>query len=331
MYNIRKLSVNTVYFDFGECVFVCVLAGVQILLQHFQTEEANVLGQGHKGSSSETKLLLTIWALANQESFRQLSDRFDLSRPQSHYVFRQGCTILSRLASSSVIWPSKKGTEMLAASNSFPGAFAAVDGCHIPIRTPLKYSDSYVNRKGFASIILQAVCTPNLRFVDLSTGCPGSLHDARVYRRSRLCAVLNSGDLNQDVHVLGDSAYPLQMNLLVPYRDNGHLTEKQRRYNYMHSLSRCAIERAFGLLKGKFRRLRYLDVCTLSAVPNVVVAACVLHNFILQMESEDMSLQTGEDEDSELREAGLHVLDQYCDVEPAAGAAAKRDGIADKL
>lgn len=24
MYNIRKLSVNTVYFDFGECVFVCI-------------------------------------------------------------------------------------------------------------------------------------------------------------------------------------------------------------------------------------------------------------------------------------------------------------------
>jgi len=96
------------------CLCVCVSAGVQILLQHFQTEEANLLGQGHRGSSSETKLLLTIWALANQESFGQLSDRFDFSRPQSHYIFRQGCTILSRLASCSIIWPSKQEMEMLA-------------------------------------------------------------------------------------------------------------------------------------------------------------------------------------------------------------------------
>jgi len=74
-----------------------------------------------------------------------------------------------------------------------------------------------------------------------------------------------------------------------------------------------------------------LDVCTLSAVPNVIVAACVLHNFILQTEcDEDVSMQTGED-DSELQEAGQHVLDHYCDTEPAAGAAAKRDAIADKL
>lgn len=170
-----------------------------------------------------------------------------------------------------------------------------------------------------------------MHFVDPSTGSPGSLHDARVYRHGRLCAVLNSGDLNQDVHLLGNSAYPLKMNLLVPYCDNGHVTEKQRRYNCMHSLSRCAIERAFGLLKGKFRRLRYLDVCTLSAVPNVVVAAYVLHNFIMQTECDDVSMQIGEDDDSELREAGQHVLDQYCDTESAAGAAAKRDTIADKV
>ena len=31
------------------------------------------------------------------------------------------------------------------------------------------------------------------------------------------------------------------------------------RYNYVHSSIRTTIERAFGLLKGRFRRLKYLD------------------------------------------------------------------------
>jgi len=55
---------------------------------------------------------------------------------------------------------------------------------------------------------------------------------------------------------------------MVPYRDNGHLSEKHKKFNYVLSCSCCSIERAFALLKGKFRRLKYLDVNDLSAVPN---------------------------------------------------------------
>jgi hypothetical protein len=35
-------------------------------------------------------------------------------------------------------------------------------------------------------------------------------------------------------------------------------------------------------LKGKFRRLKYLDMNDLDAVPQVIISACVLHNIILQ-------------------------------------------------
>lgn len=56
----------------------------------------------------------------------------------------------------------------------------------------------------------------------------------------------------QDSHLVGDLAYKLHENLLVPYRDNGHLTERQRNYNFCQSSARIAIERAFGILKGRF-------------------------------------------------------------------------------
>ncbi|RXM31106.1 hypothetical protein EOD39_7272 [Acipenser ruthenus] len=44
----------------------------------------------------------------------------------------------------------------------------------------------------------------------------------------------NQQILHPDGHVLGDSAYPLETYLLTPYRDNGHLTRKQSRYNCLH-------------------------------------------------------------------------------------------------
>ena len=69
--------------------------------------------------------------------------------------------------------------------------------------------------------------------------------------------------------------------LLSPFRDNGHLTGPQINYNGKHARTRQPIERAFGLLKGRWRRLKYVEMENVQEVPSVVSAACVLHNFCL--------------------------------------------------
>jgi len=81
-------------------------------------------------------------------------------------------------------WPSMSNIESMARMNTFPGAFGAVDGSHIAIKTPLSDADSYINRKSYASVVLQAVCSSNLQFIDINTGYPGSMHDARIYMKS---------------------------------------------------------------------------------------------------------------------------------------------------
>ncbi|TGZ50759.1 Nose resistant to fluoxetine protein 6 [Temnothorax longispinosus] len=66
-----------------------------------------------------------------------------------------------------------------------------------------------------------------------------------------------------------------------PFRDNGHLTREQSSYNVKLSSIRSMIERAFGLLKGKFRRLKYLDISTPALGNTIIAAACVIHNFLI--------------------------------------------------
>lgn len=58
-----------------------------------------------------------------------------------------------------------------------------------------------------------------------------------------------------DSHLLDDAAYNIHEHLMVPFRDNGHLTNRQKNYNFCHSSGRMTIERAFALLKGRFRSL----------------------------------------------------------------------------
>jgi len=64
---------------------------------------------------------------------------------------------------------------------------------------------------------------------------------------------------------------------MVPFRDNGHLTEIKIKYNKIHSSSHMIIERSLGLLKGGFRSI----LNTLSMTRTDLIAkyiCCILHN-----------------------------------------------------
>ncbi|VEN49783.1 unnamed protein product [Callosobruchus maculatus] len=66
----------------------------------------------------------------------------------------------------------------------FPGIIGAIDGCHIRILKPMEYPNSYINRKGYPSILLQGICDNKKLFLDVYAGEPGSLHDARLFTKS---------------------------------------------------------------------------------------------------------------------------------------------------
>ena len=66
--------------------------------------------------------------------------------------------------------------------------------------------------------------------------------------------------------------------LITPYRDNGHLTAQQRRFNTVLSSLRQKVECAIGLLKGRWRRLLFLDFLDLKLAVHFIIATCVLHN-----------------------------------------------------
>jgi hypothetical protein len=99
-------------------------------------------------------------------------------------------------------------------------------------------------------------------------------------------------------HILGDAAYPTRRWLLTPFRDNGHLTEQQKKYNQYHTSNRVVIERAFALLKGKFRRLKYLETAKVNTSVEIIMMCCVLHNIctLTNDNIEDFLAQDGDDD-----------------------------------
>lgn len=131
---------------------------------------------------------------------------------------------------------------------------------------------------------------------------------------------------------MGDSAYPCLKQLIVPYKDNGHLTRAQRMFNQKLSSCRVIIENAFGCLKQRFRQLYYFKLRDIVRMVRVIHACCVLHNiakvqdleyFEEQLDDEypDIELQNRQIElvDNAPREyegdvTGAHIRDEICNL-----------------
>lgn len=57
----------------------------------------------------------------------------------------------------------------------------AIDGSHIALKTvPVNKRIEYFNRKQDYSIVIQGVADASLKFLDVSMGYHGSIHDARI-------------------------------------------------------------------------------------------------------------------------------------------------------
>ena len=83
--------------------------------------------------------------------------------------------------------------------------------------------------------------------------------------------------------IVGDGGYPCiqaPISLMAPYRDP--VQPVRVRYNHHHAKARNIIERAFGMMKVRWRCLLFkaLEVNHTFA-PVVITACCVLHNICL--------------------------------------------------
>lgn len=189
-------------------------------------------------------------------------------------------------------------------NNGFPQVVGIIDGCHVAISKPKNDGEAYFNRKKFYSVVLQALCKEDQSFIDVD--CRWPVYDGRVLRTSPFYQVKKEF-CRPAYFILGDAAYACTTWLLPPYKNNRHLTSQQINYNKHLTKTRVVIEQAFALLKGRFRRLKYLEMHDLQDTVNTIIACCVFHN---------VCLQAADDVEDFLREGmdDVHLLHEQNDM-----------------
>lgn len=236
-----------------------------------------------------TQVLVALRYYATGSMQRVAGDLHGISQPSVSRCVSAVSASLTRLASTYIKFPTDEATQRHVMNEfyktaAFPNVLGCVDGTQIAILAPSSNEQVYVCRKGFHSLNVQAICDAKLRFMNIVAKYPGSAHDAFIWRN---CAVHHHLQQHTTSGVqkwlLGDSGYPLSQFLMTPVTHPSTVAENN--YNKKHSQTRNAIERAFGVLKMRFRCLHNTGGCLQSppsSCTKIITACAVLHNICIE-------------------------------------------------
>ncbi|CAM4559028.1 unnamed protein product [Lepidochelys olivacea] len=259
----------------------------------------------------EKQVAIALWKLASPDSYRSVGNQFGVGKSTVGAAVMQVANaiknpLISRVVTLGYVQVIVDGF----AAVKLPNCGGAIDGTHIPILAPEHQAGEYINRKGYFSIVLQALVDHKGRFTNINMGWPGKVHDTHIFRNSGLFQKLQEGtlfpdqkitigDVEMPTVILGDPAYPLMPWLMKP--DTGSLDSSQELFNYRLSKCRMVVEFAFGCLKARWRSLLTRLDPSETNIPILIAACCVLHNmceskgemFMVGWEVESNCLATG--------------------------------------
>ncbi|KAJ0972407.1 hypothetical protein J5N97_020366 [Dioscorea zingiberensis] len=157
-----------------------------------------------------------------------------------------------------------------------------------------------MNRKGYTSTNILAVCDFNMCFTYALIGWEGSAHDTRILMEALRNLSLKFPHPPEGKYYLVDSGYPTMKGFMGPYKSARYHIPQFRMsrafrspneiFNYHHSSLRSVIERTFGVCKARWRILRNMTKYPLKVQFQIIWSCFALHNFIRRMGNNDLDV-----------------------------------------
>ncbi|WAQ98344.1 HARB1-like protein [Mya arenaria] len=210
------------------------------------------------------KVLLTLRYLAKGDFFSEVGDIHGVSKSSmSRHLHDVVLAINNRV--DNIRFPEIDVERRSTATpfyrlSRIPRVLGAIDCTLISITTPTSHEASYVCRKGYHALNVQAVVDTKLRFIDAVARWPGATNDATIFEMSGLKDYLEANAVGV---LLGDSGNALRNYLLTPILRP--TANAQVAYNDAHARGRVVVERAFGMLKSRFRSLKVVMEVNISS------------------------------------------------------------------
>ena len=217
----------------------------------------------------------------------------------SNYV-RRVVSALLEIKSETVHWPDKHERQQMRnrlGLKGFRHCVGIIDGTLIGLMfRPLAYHECYYTHKSMYALNVMIVCDDRKRIIFYNAGWPGSTHDNRVFRNSKL--FYKRGQyFSHHEYLLGDSAYsasPVMVQAFKKQASTADLPANHEFFNTCLAQVRIASEHCIGILKGRFRCLKKHNIKLKDSKEQVkelvdMIGACVvLHNLLINYDEDDI-------------------------------------------
>ncbi|CAH9096803.1 unnamed protein product [Cuscuta europaea] len=242
------------------------------------------------------KVGLFVYVLSKSASNRDTQERFQHSGETVSRIFKEVLNAMDELCRDILVPkdPDFKRIPSQIANDDrymphFKDCIGAIDGTHIVITVPEEDQIRYRGRKGIPTTNVLTVCDFDLLFTYVLTGWEGSAHDSRIFLDTLNNSNLNFPNPPPGKYYLVDKGYPERYGYLTPYpKTRYHQSEfrgsrprgSREVFNRAHSSLRSCIERAFGVLKARWKILQKMPNYSLVDQNRIICSCFALHNYI---------------------------------------------------
>lgn len=180
------------------------------------------------GWSERTELLVFMFYMNHNVTMRLLAKVFDLKCSTVCDIIHRQLDLVVSLAPQVIKLPSTvdelekvaNGFRKRSKTTIFNGCVGALDGTLIPIYPSANIEKVYRDRKKQHSINLTLITDSDCKILYANAGRPGSVHDSRVFRESRLYLEGKYPPSPSRYYLLADKGYRLRdepVRVITPY------------------------------------------------------------------------------------------------------------------
>ncbi|CAG9861371.1 unnamed protein product [Phyllotreta striolata] len=239
-------------------------------------------GRGERVSPEKATYIL-LWYLGNQETLRQISDRFKKSITCIRKVIKIGTRTLSLKMCEQIVWPSKQEYPSIASMFQnvchLKNCIGVLGVSHIKIPKPKIMSSSH------CYVALQGTVTINKKFINIYVS-EGSDQPESILEKSPLQEEA-AKDIFGEYYLVGYNDYMNRSWLIQPFRNDEILLPAQQFFNNCHETASLIFPESLGVLKGRFQRLQHFENKDVPIIVSCIEAACTLHNLVIDSEEDD--------------------------------------------
>jgi hypothetical protein len=257
--------------------------------------------QRGSGAVPEARILLPLYCLAYGLPPRAVAHNYQMSPIQGRMCCIQFDKAMTELYVNEYMrQPTADDLQSITALHEevhgVPGMYGSLDCMHHGWKNcPTAWKGSFQGKEGKPTLVLEGVCDYNLWFWHGFYGCAGSFNDLNVLRLSNLMTMFVDGSFSAieesagvvpynitgeefaALFLLVDGIYPKYSRFVKGIKDP--VTRQECSYTGWQEAARKDIERAFGVLQGRWKFMRNpIELMTMDIITERVKTCLILHN-----------------------------------------------------